>query len=137
MGFTVPNAVELEVLTRILTDAWTLRLYGNNKTPAGADSASGYTEIAGGGYANKPLTFANWSIDSTGSFPIATYNATQLWTFTGAINAPGTIYGYYVTRNSDGKLMLAERFTAGVIPFGPVAGSQVRVLPKYSVVSQF
>lgn len=137
MGFLVPNAVELEVLQRILLDAWTIRLYGNNKVPAGTDVAANYTEIAGGGYANFPLVTANWNIDTTGDHPVAVYNTTQIWTFTGAINAPGSIYGYFVTRNSDGKLMLAERFSSGIVPFAPESGSVARVLPRYSVISQF
>jgi hypothetical protein len=137
MGFLVPNAVELEVLNRVLTDAMTIRLYGNNKTPAGGDTAAGYTEIVGGGYSNRPLIFANWNVVTTGDFPQASYNQTQIWTFTGPINAPGTIYGYYVTRDSDGKLMLAERFSSALVPFAPETGSQVRVLPRYSVISQF
>lgn len=136
MGFIVPNAVELEVLNEILADAWTIRLYGNNKIPLGADSAAGYTEIAGGGYANKPLTFANWTI-TAGDAPQGVYNAVQEWIFTGAITAPGTIYGYYVTRNSDGLLMLAERFSSALVPFAPIAGSKIVVLPRYSVLSQF
>ena len=136
MGFIVPNAVELEVLTTMLTPAWTLKLYGNNKTPAGGDTAAGYTEIAGGGYASKALTFANWTLTS-GNTPQGVYNATQVWTFTGTISAPGTIYGYYITRNSDGLLMLAERFSALLVPFIPEEGSQIRVLPRYSVLSQF
>jgi hypothetical protein len=84
----------------------TLRIYGNNKTPAGGDIAANYTEIAGGGYVNKPITFANWTIVS-GSPSLASY-AAQTWVFTGVIDTPGTIYGYYITRNTDGKLLLAE-----------------------------
>lgn len=138
MGFLVPKAYLIEVINEILADAMTIRLYGNNKTPAPGDSASGYTEIAGGGYANKPIVFGGWIINTTSQdYPLAVYNAVQLWTFTGPINAPGTIYGWYLTRNSDGLLMAAERFGAGVVPFGPEAGSQARVLPKYSVRSQF
>ena len=138
MGFIVPKAYLIEVINEVLADAMTIRLFGNNKTPAPGDSASGYIEIAGGGYANKPIIPANWAVDSTtNDFPQATYSTTQLWTFTGAINAPGTIYGYYITRNSDGLLLMAERFSPATVPFAPENGSQARVLPKYSVRSQF
>lgn len=136
MGLVVPNAQELLVLQAFLTPALSLRLYGNNKTPAEGDSVSGYTEIVGGGYAAKPLTFGNWGF--TGGAPsIAIYNAQQAWTFTGIINAPGTIYGYYVTKDSDGSLMWAERFPTGVVPFGPINGSIIRVLPRFTAESQF
>lgn len=140
MGFLVPGAVELEVLQFALNAAlgWTLRLYGNNKTPAAGDTTASYTEIAGGGYVAKPITYATWSIVARSGVtpPTASYPV-QLWSFTGAISAPGTIYGYYVTRNVDSKLMLAERFSGALVPFSPEAGSEVRVLPKYTVVSQF
>lgn len=132
----VPNVLEVEILTTILTPPLTLRLYGNNATPVGITLAAGFIEIAGGGYANKPLTFANWGIVS-GDPAVATYNAQQTWTFTGAINAPFTIYGYYVTRNSDGKLMWAERFAAGLVPFTPINGSIIKVIPKFIAQSLF
>jgi|SRR5262245_5712025 len=135
MSMKVPNAVEVEVITTLLTPNLTLKLYGNDKTPADGDVAANYTEISGGGYANKPLTFANWTITSgapsAGSYP------GQTWIFTGPINAPGTIYGYYVTRDSDGKLMWAERFPSANVPFGPVNGSKIVVLPRFTAESQF
>lgn len=136
MPLKVPNTQEVEVLTNRLTPALTMRLYGNDKTPADGDTAAAYTEISGGGYAALPLTFGNWNIVG-GNPSTATYNATQVWTFTGVIDPPGTIYGYYVTRNSDGALMWAERFPAANVPFGPVNGSVVRVLPRYTAQSQF
>lgn len=139
MGFTVPNVVELATLNERLTLPWTLRLFGNNVTITGATLASAFTEITGGGYANKPITLASWTITpaaAAGDSPIAV-TATQLWVFTGAIGGTGTIYGYYATRDSDGTLMLAERFSAALVPFVPELGSQARVLLRYSVSSQF
>lgn len=135
MGFTVPNAVELATLTEKLTLPWTLRLFGNNFTPIGSMTTAAFTEIAGGGYASKAITLASWTI-TAGDIPQG-LTLTQLWTFTGVINAPGTIYGYYATRNSDGTVMIAERFSPALVPFVPEAGSQVRVLLKYTVQSQF
>lgn len=136
MGLVVPDILEIETLNNVLGSPLTLKLYSNNKIPDGGDSAASYTEVAGGGYASFPLTFANWALLS-GTPSSATYNAIQQWTFTGVTNAPGTIYGYFVTRNSDGKLMWAERFPAGSLPFSPGAGSIVRILPKFTVGSQF
>jgi hypothetical protein len=134
MPLVVPDALEVEVLTTLLTPALTMKLYSNNYTPVGGSAAANFTEVAGGGYANKPLTFANWVITS-GS--LALYNAMQEWVFTGVTNAPGTIYGYYITRNSDGKLMWAERFPAANVPFTPIAGSIIRVLPRLTAESAF
>ena len=136
MGLVVPDVLEVETLNNVLGSPLTLRLYSNNKVPAGGDNAAAYTEVAGGGYASFPLTLANWNIVA-GTPSAATYNAVQIWTFTGVTNAPGTIYGYFVTRNSDGKLMWAERFPAASVPFNPVAGSIIRILPKFTVGSQF
>ncbi len=136
MGLVVPDVLEVEILTEKLTPNLSLKLYGNNVTPSGSSSAASFTEIAGGGYLAKPLTFVNWSI--TGGDPsVAIYSLVQKWTFTGPINAPGTIYGYYVTRDSDGKLMWAERFSAGVVPFSPIVGSIIQVLPRFTAQSQF
>lgn len=136
MSLVIPDSQEVEVLTNRLTPALTLRLYGNNKTPAHGDTVANYTEIAGGGYANKPLTFANWTIVA-GEPSLATYSASQQWTFTGIIDPPGTIYGYYVTRDSDNALMWAERFPTAIVPFSPVEGSIIKILPKYSCQSEF
>lgn len=130
MSLVVPNVAEVDALTKILTPSMTMRLYGNNIFPVGASVAGSFTEIAGGGYANKPLVFAGWVIVA-GTPTTATY-AIQTWNFTGAINAPGTIYGYFVTRDSDGMLMWAERFAAGVVPIVPVAGSVISVTPTFT-----
>jgi len=135
MSLIVPDVAEVDALTKILTPDLTIKLYGNNYVPTGISLAANFTEIAGGGYASKPLTFANWVITSgtpsQGAYPI------QTWTFTGAINAPATIYGYYVVRNSDNLLMWAERFPAGSIPFVPVVGSVISVTPIFTGGSVF
>lgn len=130
MGLVVPDTAEVEILTYVLTPALTIRLYGNDVIPSASSTAASFNEISGGGYANKPLTFANWGIVS-GNPTMATYPL-QTWTFTGTIDAPGSVYGYYVTRNSDGKLMWAERFPAGVVPFAPQVGSVIKITPRFS-----
>jgi hypothetical protein len=136
MSLVIPDAVELEVLTDLVTPALEMRLYGNNKTPAHGDTIAGYTQIAGGGYAAKALTFANWTL-TAGEPTVAVYNAVQQWTFTGIIDAPGTIYGYYIVRVADSFLLAAERFPSAIVPFSPIEGSIIKVLPKLSAQSQF
>lgn len=130
----IPDALEVEVLTEKLTPALTLRLFANNVTPVGTTTVAAFSEVTGGGYASKPLTFGNWGFVS-GDPSIASYNASQSWVFTGPTGGPATIFGYYVTRNSDGMLMWSQRFDASVVPFVPVAGSEVRVLPRLSAQS--
>jgi hypothetical protein len=135
MSLVVPNARELTILTDFLTPALTLRLYSNNRTPAGGDVAADYTEVTGGGYASKSLTFANWTL-TAGTPTVGVYNAIQEWNFTGATGAPSTIYGYYVIETVSGLLKFAERFPSGSVPFTPVNGSIIRVLPRFEVESQ-
>lgn len=135
MSLVVPNVREVAILTDYLTPALTIKLYSNDRTPAGTDAAADYTEATGGGYSNFPLTFANWTI-AGGTPTAATYNTVQEWNFTGATGAPSTIYGYFVTRDSDGLLMWAERFPSGSVPFTPVNGSIIRVLPRIQCESQ-
>lgn len=136
MSLIVPDTLELEVLQDLLNTPLSMKLYGNDYTPVSGSTPGAFTEITGGGYAFKPLIFANWTITS-GDPSEAVYNATQVWTFTGVIDPPGSIYGYYVTRDSDGALMWAERFPVANVPFVPVAGSLVRVLPVFTAQSLF
>lgn len=136
MPFVVPDTIEIEVLNFQLAPTFTLRLYGNDVTPVHTSSAASFTEITGGGYANKFLLFPNWNIIS-GEPSYGVYNEVQQFIFSGPIDSPGTIFGYFITRNTDGKLLGAEKFGAGVIPFLPIVGSVIKILPKYSVQSQF
>lgn len=135
MALLVPSAYRLEIMQEELNTPLTLKLYGNDKTPAAGDSSSGYTEIAGGGYIAKALVFASWTI--TEGSPVKAKNATQTFTFTSVINAPGSIYGYYVIRDSDGKLLWAERFPAANVPFAPINGSKIIITPIFNLASQF
>jgi len=134
MTMIVPNILEVEALTTILTPSLLLRLYSNDKTPAAGDTSSAYNEVTGGGYGSKTLSFANWNITS-GDPSVATYNSVQTWTFTGPTDSPATIYGYYVVRVNDGHLMWAERFPTANVPFSTIAGSVIKVLPKFTAQS--
>jgi hypothetical protein len=135
MPLKVPNALEVEVLTDLLTPALTMRLYSNDKTPADGDVAANYTEVTGGNYTSRPLLFASWTI--TAGSPSIAARAMEQWLFNGPVGGPNTIYGYYVTRDSDGKLMWAERFPSANVPFAPVNGSKVVILPRFSAESLF
>ena len=136
MSQVVPDQLELEIINDVVGPNLSLRLYGNNATPAGSSTAASFTEISGGGYAAKPLVLANWTI-TAGDPSQAVYSVLQQFIFTGTINAPGTIYGYFVTRDSDGHLMWAERFAPALVPFAPIAGSQINIIPVFSAQSQF
>lgn len=136
MSLIVPNAVVTTALQNLITPNLTIRLFGNAHTPIDADTVTAYTEIAGGGYAPISLTFTNWTV-TPGSPITATYNTAVTWTFSGIINAPGSVYGYFVTKDSDGSLAWAEEFPSGVIPFSPVNGSIITVTPLITAASLF
>jgi|SRR5678816_1030305 hypothetical protein len=135
MGFIVTDALEVEVLNTLLNTPLSLRLFSNNFTPIGTMAIGSFTEVAGGGYAAKPILFAGWTIVSGVSR--ATFSPLQQWTFTGPPSGPGTVYGYYLTRDSDSRVYLAERFSAALVPFNPVNGSNIRVALAFDATSQF
>ena len=124
----IPNVAEVKNLQKILNQNIKLRLYSNNVVPAEGDTLSTYTEVSGGGYAFKTLTFANWTIVA-GAPTTASY-ANQDFNFTGVTGAPGVIYGYYM-EDADGILMGSERFPESILPFTPINGSLIRITPKY------
>jgi hypothetical protein len=130
MPLVIPDAAEVDFLKQILNTPLTLRIFGNNKVPGPLSVTADFTEISGGGYTNRALLYAGWAFTANNpSYALATKES---WTFTGAIDAPGTIYGYFVTRDSDSILLWAERFPPAAVPFTPIAGSLVEVTPKFT-----
>lgn len=127
MALVVPNNGEGDAL-----DAFTgktamstliLRIFGSNTTPAETDTAATFTEYAAPGYSAITLTAANWT--TTEGAPSQTVYAQQTLTMTGA----GDAYGYYMTRQTGGRLALAERFTGA--PFSiPSGGGTIKVTPQ-------
>lgn len=128
MSLLVPDVGEVQALTKWLNQNLTLKLYSNNKTPAEGDTAASYTVVSGGGYANKTLAFANWTIGTTAGTTSAQYTV-QDFNFTGVTVAPGTVYGYYIVDGSN-NLLWAERFSEASLPFSPVANSLIRITPR-------
>ena len=127
----IPYAEEVKHLQVILNQNITLRLYSNNVVPAKTDTAATYTEVTGGGYAAIVLTLADWTITAgSGSTPTKAQAAYRDIIFTGAIGAPGNIYGYFMT-DAAGDLFGAERFGSTVVPFVPKLNSRIRITPKY------
>ena len=138
MTLVMPNVGEAKALDALTgktaaATPWTLDLFSNNRTPANTDVAADYTASVGGGYAQKSLTAATWGAAVGGSPTTATYGTAQTFTFTGATDAPGTVYGYYI-RDSAGILILAERLASP--PFTPASnGDSVTVTPKITLAS--
>lgn len=135
MSLVVPDAAEVRILQAFLANPLSLRLYSNNYTPIATSVAASFTEVAGGGYAAKALILAGWAF--TANAPSFGQYAIQAWNFTGATNAPGTIYGYFVTRDSDGLLMWAERLPAISIPVTPILGTLLQITPRFTAGSVY
>ena len=135
MTLVVPNQGErlmLDAATGKTTPAtpWTLRLFVNNHTPANGDTEADYTEAAGGGYAAIPLDETAWT--TTPGSPTASVQPQQTFTFTGALTANASIYGYYVTDDND-KLVYAEKLAA---PFQPQnLGDNLKVTARLTLGS--
>lgn len=110
MTLLVPNASEVIIMENFLNKTapqdLVLRLYSSDTTPSETDTEATYTETSGGGYAEIPLTAANWVV--TPGNPTTAAYPEETFAFTGAA---GNVYGYYVVQAVSGALMWAERFT--------------------------
>lgn len=146
MALIFPREGDLQVLTELLSSGenWSLRLFNSNITPAETDTAATYTahEAAFTGYAAKPLTRSVGS--STWNTPVlqapsgtpawssrtqvahSQYGSTpQTWT----CGATGdTVYGYFITGVSSGKLICAESFN---VPRNMTSGDTISITPIY------
>lgn len=103
-----------------------LRLFQNNITPAETDVTSTYTEATWTGYSSITLTPGSWSVVE-GAPTRASY-AQQSFTSSAGSQSQNN-YGYFLTRTTNGRIMIAERFTDG--PYQIVNnGDIIRVTPQ-------
>lgn len=120
MAIVIPNAAEQLQLKGYLNHTAAqnqkLKLFTNNFTPGATDTEASFTEAAGGGYAEKALTGSSWTIATDGSGNASGTYAIQTWTFTGALTASATIYGYYVVQTTSGLLLWCERLSSSFQP---------------------
>ena len=111
MTLLVPNNGEEDAMKYLLNfsaaENVVLRLYSNNVTPSETDVAATYTETDFAGYAAVTLTGASWVI--TPGAPCSAAYAKQ--TFTSNTAQSKTLYGYYLTRLTSGRIAWAERFS--------------------------
>ncbi len=134
MALVVPNASEVIMLNYILNidapENISIRLYANNVIPDENSTIATFVEVANGlGYTNGgiSLTPGSWSVISGN--PSQAEHTEVTWTFTGAA---GNVYGYYVTRDTGGELMWAERFTNG--PFNITTnGDEIKITPRLTL----
>lgn len=133
MALVLPSNGEGDALAAIVAktpaENLVLRLYTSDTTPAETDTAATYTEATFTGYAAITLTPASWVV-TEGAPSDATY---PQQTFTSSADqAPQSVYGYYLTRVTSGRLAWAERF-----PNGPYViannGDNIDVTPKFTL----
>ncbi len=123
MTLVFPDVGEDLALTAIVTkENYYLRLFSNDVTPAEGDTVGTYTEVTGGGYAQKTLSTGSWSVASSE----ASY-AQQTWTF--SAGGPAAVYGYYLVGASSGTLLLAEQFSDGPYDVSET-GAVIKITPQ-------
>lgn len=122
MSIALADSGALQILKKYFADTnpvaanLTLHLFTNDITPADTDTTATYTEAAGGGYAPKTLTAASWTVSAVGGIAQAA-QPQQTFTFTGALDAAATVYGYYITDNdTTPTLIYAERSATSFTP---------------------
>lgn len=116
----------LKCVTGVSTSTETLKmkLYSNNYTPTTLSKLTDFTEVTGGGYAEKSLSASAWTVIGN-----AISTVPQLFTFTSNI---GQVYGYYLIGATSGKLVASEKFSSG--PFNIATnGDSITVTATISV----
>ena len=134
MALVVPNGSEVIMLNYILNidapENLSIQLYANNVIPDENSTVASFTEVANGlGYTTGGISLipGSWSVISGN--PSQAEHTEVTWTFTGAA---GNVYGYYVTRDTGGELMWAERFTNG--PFNITTnGDEIKITPRLTL----
>lgn len=134
MALVVPNSSESIILQYITNndapENISILLFANNVIPDESSTTATFTEVAdGNGYTTGGIAFtpASWSI-AVGN-PSQASHIEVTWTFTGVV---GLVYGYYVTRNTGGELMWAERFSNG--PFDiQTNGDEIKVTARLTL----
>ena len=132
MSLVVPNAGELIILQYMVnkTDPGDLilHLYSNDQSLVEGTVVGNLSENTEDGYVKATLAGADWS-----TALVSTNTATASHTEkTFAFTAGATVYGYYVTDNSEATLLWAERFSGApfVLPSG---GGTIAITPKVTL----
>ena len=127
----VVNQAEEHFLDLILAVNYTLRLFKNNVTPGDTLTEGDFTEADFTGYSANAMTGGAWV--TTPGDPCTGAYAKQSFT-SSADQAAQTIYGYYVTRTSDGALEWFEKFDASVTV--QYNGDQIDVTPQITLADE-
>lgn len=105
-----------------------MRLYTNDITPSESDTTASYTEATFTGYGQKSLTGTSWTV-TPGDPSVATY-AQQ--SFSATASTSDNVYGYYVVRQTSGRIAWAERFTNGPYVIQN-SGDTINITPRITL----
>ena len=135
MTLKIPDASEALLLQFMVGDVaphanWTLRLYTNDYTPVPASVVGSFTEMTTQNYAAKTLTNTSWVVTAIDPEAQAAY-AEQSFVFDGS-GGNTTVYGYYLTDNTAGALLWAERFASPQVVPGTLGGT-ISVTPTITL----
>jgi hypothetical protein len=134
MALVVPNGAEVIMLNYILNidapENISILLYANNVIPDENSTVATFTEVASGlGYTTGGISLIPGSWSVVPGNPGQAEHTEVTWTFTGSV---GNVYGYYVTRDTGGELLWAERFTNG--PFDiQTNGDEIKITPRLTL----
>lgn len=134
MSGHVVNQGEEDWLDLVLAVNYTVRLFrtdviaGLDSTQINALTEANFTEANFTGYSAVALTGGSWTTTaanpSTGTYAMQTFTRSS-------DGAPQTIYGYYITKTSGGRLQAFEYLnTPVVIEFG---GEYIQVTPRITL----
>ncbi len=134
MAIVIVNQGEEDFIDALSAVNYTVRLFTNDVTDGLSQSQidaldeGDFTEATFAGYSGKALTGGSWT--TTPGDPAAASYATQSFVRT-STGAPETIYGYYVTRTSGGRLQWFEYLNSPVgIEF---VDEYIQVTPRFTL----
>ena len=131
MGAVLVDQGEQAWLEMLAAVDYTLRLFANDVTSglSGAQidalTETDMTEASFIGYSAKPLTGGSWTVASM----IASYAKQGFVSSTNQVAQ--VVYGYYITRDSDGIMLLLEYFSAPQTVSG--SGQVISVTPRITL----
>ncbi|WP_062434994.1 hypothetical protein [Herbidospora daliensis] len=134
MTIVIVNQGEEDMIDALAAVNYTVHLFTNDaaagltQSQIDALDESDFTEATFTGYSAKALTGGSWT--TTPGNPAAASYSTQNFPRT-ATGAPETVYGYYVTRTSGGRLQWFEYLNNPVgIEFD---GEYIQVTPRFTL----
>jgi hypothetical protein len=125
----IPDAGKIELLTKTLLaplvtdEAYSLRLYTNDYTPAAGSVLGNFLETGFAGYYRRDLLRSSWGVPTIiAGRASSSYAVDPLeWTCTAG---PVTLHGYYVVAPASGVVAWAERFN---VPRTLLTGSKLQI----------